>query len=50
MVKASGLTRELPVILLDSSDFGKIGILGVGVKSVDIEKNTKGEGRHLGLN
>ncbi len=28
---------------------GVIRILGGGVKSVDIAKNTKGEGRYLGL-
>jgi hypothetical protein len=27
---------------------GIIGILGGGVKSVDIKRNTKGEGRYLG--
>ena len=49
MVKSPGSTRELPVILPNWSSFGMAGILGVGVKSVDIEKNTKGEGRSLGV-
>ena len=49
MVKASDSIGELPIILFNLSNFGKAGILGVGVKSVDIEKNTKGEGRPLGV-
>jgi hypothetical protein len=48
-VKSFGSTKELLVILLNLSNFGKAGIFGVGVKSVDIEKNTKGEGRPLGI-
>ena len=49
LVKSFGSTKELLVILLNLSNFGKAGIFGVGVKSVDIEKNTKGEGRPLGI-
>ena len=48
MVKSPGSTGELPVILADWSSFGMAGIPGVGVKSVDTGKNTKGEGRPLG--
>ncbi len=33
------------MILLDLKNVGATGIVGVGVKSVDIDKNTKGEGR-----
>jgi hypothetical protein len=32
------------------SSGGDAGIPGVGVKSVDIWKNTDGEGRHLAMN
>jgi hypothetical protein len=35
-------------ILDESSGFGEAGIPGGGVKSVDIRKNTKGEGKLLG--
>ncbi len=42
--KARGSTSERGVILLDLKDVGATGIVGVGVKSVDIDKNTKGEG------
>ena len=37
------------IILPYLKDFGVFGTLGVGVKSVDIERNTKGEGRKLGI-
>lgn len=33
------------VILLGLKYFGVTGTIGVGVKSVDIDRNTKGEGR-----
>ena len=32
------------MILPDLKDFGAVGTHGVGVKSVDIVRNTKGEG------
>ena len=47
-VKGSGSTRNMLCKLLGLKIVGNIGILGGGVKSVDIERNTKGEGRHLG--
>ena len=48
VVKAPGLTGERRRKLVDLRVFGSAGIHGVGVKSVDTMKNTKGEGRHLG--
>ena len=48
MVKSCGSTAELLCILLDWRTLEDAGILGGAVKCVDIEKNTKGEGRHLG--
>ena len=48
MVKYSGSIGELPSKLLDLSVTEENGILGVRVKSVDIEKNTSGEGDFLG--
>ena len=47
MVKACGLTVELPLILLFLSTGGGGGIPGVEVKFVDIGRNTGGEGDHL---
>ena len=47
--KAQGSTLERGTILSNLKDFGVFGTLGVGVKSVDIERNTKGEGRKLGI-
>ena len=47
--KAQGLTLERGVILSDLKYFGVFGTVGVGVKSVDIDRNTKGEGRKLGI-
>ena len=48
LVKGSRSTRDmldkLPALMV----IGSSGILGGGVKSVDIEKNTKGEGSYLG--
>ena len=44
-VKAWGSTPEMPIKLAYLWKFGGIGILGGGVKSVDIKKNTNGEGR-----
>ncbi len=40
-----GLTRGTYWILSDSKMLGAIGTHGVGVKSVDIVRNTKSEGR-----
>ena len=42
--KAQSSTLERDVILPELKDLGATGIVGVGVKSVDIDKNTKGEG------
>ena len=39
----------MPKKLVGLSDVGDAGILHVGVKSIDMQKNTKGEGRHLGV-
>ena len=47
-MKYSGSIGELPSKLLDLSLSEGNGILGVRVKSVDIEKNTSGEGDFLG--
>ena len=46
--KDRGLTSEMGAILEKWSGFGEAGIPGGGVKSVDIRKNTKGEGKLLG--
>ena len=43
--KAHGSTVERGVILPGLKDLGVTGTVGVGVKSVDIDRNTKGEGR-----
>ena len=48
VVKARGLTSEMRRKLVDLRLFGSAGIHGGGVKSVDIVKNTEGEGKHLG--
>ncbi len=50
MVKSLGLTEELPLKLLELSLGGESGIPGVRVKSVDIGKNTSGEGGSLEQN
>ena len=47
MVKYSGSIGELPFILLCLRMVGGNGIPGVRVKSVDIGKNTSGEGDYL---
>ena len=47
-MKADGSTVGLDVILAVLRTSGEIGILGGGVKSVDIERNVDGEGRSLG--
>jgi hypothetical protein len=46
--KDPGLTRGRGLILLDLRILGAIGTVGVGVKSVDINRNVKGVGRLLG--
>ena len=43
--KDRSLTSEVGAILLDLKYFGATGTHGVGVKSVDIVRNTKGVGR-----
>jgi len=43
-----GLTLEPQKKLIDSRALEVDGTLGVGVKSVDIERNTKSEGIQLG--
>ena len=46
--KDPGSTGEKGRIRSDLSAFGEAGIDGGGVKSVDIVKNTEGEGKPLG--
>ena len=46
-VKSPSLTREWPLILHNLNPGEGGGIPGVGVKSVDIWRNTGGEGGHL---
>ncbi len=43
--KDRSLTSERGAILTSLKYLGAIGTVGVGVKSVDIDRNTKGEGR-----
>ncbi len=43
--KDQSLTLGRGVILPELKGLGVTGTLGVGVKSVDIERNTKGEGK-----
>ena len=45
--KYQSLTLDRGVILPESKNFGVFRTVGVGVKSVDIDRNTKGEGRKL---
>ncbi len=47
MVKYAGLTSGMPLILQGLSYVKAVGIPGVGVKSVDIRRNTDGEGKLL---
>ncbi len=47
-VKSQGSTLELHSKLLDLRIIGDGGIPSVGVKSVDIRRNTKGEDSYLG--
>ncbi len=49
-MKGPGATRGRPKILRDESNGGETGILGVAVKCVDIERNTRGEGGFLDIN
>ncbi len=49
-MKDFGLTEETRWKLVDLSTGGEAGIPGVGVKSVDIRKNTGGEGELLASN
>ncbi len=46
-MKSTGPTRKLPSKLLFLSAGEETGIPSVGVKSVDIRKNTGGEGESL---
>ena len=46
--KDHGLTGGRGLILPDLRILGAIGTVGVGVKSVDINRNVKGVGRLLG--
>jgi hypothetical protein len=48
MVKSFGSTGVSPLILLDLRLEEASGIAGVGVKSVNISRNTKCEGSLLG--
>ena len=48
-VKSRSSTPELHPILLDLSNGGAGGILGVAVKCVDIERKTNGEGSLLDI-
>ena len=45
LFKDRGSTAERGMILLCLNHLGATGTIGVGVKSVDIDRNTKGEGR-----
>ena len=47
VVKSQGLTLELPLKLSSWNLRGGSGIPNVGVKSVDIWRNTGGEGGYL---
>ena len=47
LVKSQGLTLDMPKKLAGLRSLGDARIPGGGVKSVDIRKNTKGEGKHL---
>ncbi len=49
-VKGAGSTLGRTMILRDESNGGGTGILGVAVKCVDIERNTRGEGGFLDIN
>jgi len=47
--KDHGSTGGRGVILPDLRNQGAVGTVGVGVKSVDINRNVKGVGRQLGI-
>ncbi len=49
-VKGAGPTRGRQMILQDLSNGGGNGILGVAVKCVEFERNTRGEGGFLDIN
>ena len=49
MFKAYGLTIELARILFDLRIVRDTGTVSVAVKCVDINWNTKGEGKYLGF-
>ncbi len=49
-VKGAGSTRGRHMILREYSNGGGTGIIGVAVKCVDIERNTRGEGGFLDIN
>ena len=49
LVKFSGSTRGLPKILSHLRHIGESGTGGVGIKSFDTTRNTKGEGSFLGV-
>jgi hypothetical protein len=48
LLNLQGLTLKLQKILIDLRGLGADGTVGVGVKSVDIDRNTKSEGIQLG--
>ncbi len=48
--KGAGSTRGRHMRLREYSNGGGPGILGVAVKCVDIERNTRGEGGFLDIN
>ena len=50
VVKACGLTAEVPLILVFLSAVEVGGIYGVAVKCIDTIKNTDSEGSLLGYN
>lgn len=47
-LNTQGLTLGMPEILSGLRTLGADGTVGVGVKSVDIDRNTKSEGIQLG--
>ncbi len=49
-MKGAGSTRGRDRIVRDKSNGGGTGILGVAVKCVDIERNTRGECGFLDIN
>ena len=47
--KYFGLTENRGIILPKLKDVGAVGTVGVGVKSVDIDRNSEGEGGQLSI-